>query len=676
MRPGVSLADVCDAANPGAAIGVSGSDSLRTGIHSGDRTVAPATAAPIGSAPPDMTVKFSDAAAPGPTAPPRASGDAIPDSLLVAELERIAASDAFKRSPLQLKLLRHLVREAERGGGRHLTETALAIDVLGADPRRFDAARDTSVRVTMRRLRQRLARYYADEGAWSTIEIELPVGHYQPRFRMRRERAAAKPPSIAVLPLRNFTSEPVREAWCDGVSEEITDALIQVPGLRVATRTSAFRFRHENDLRAIGKSLGVATLIDGSVQGGQHGLRAVVQWIRTSDGNHVWSSTLDADPGEADPAFALRVAQSVVAGLQRHLLDHGSPTQQSAIARSARRSTSDIADERYHSARYLMRAQTADGYARAIEPLRAAIAADPEFALARSALAHALVNLVGLTLAPPATLLADARSELARALEIDPRLGEAHALDGFIAHAFDHDWPRAEHAFLRGIRFAPSLCYAHSAYAWALMMNGRFEDADSEYRYARSLEPLDLKMRAHHALVALYAGDDDRALAELSSLAAIEPGNVIVAALLATTHLWRGSLDDARAAFEKLARDHPAITIGEVGLAQIDALEGRTKEARRRLSALKGDERRYLPPYQAAMIHARLDEHADAIDWLERSSHALDMNFVCAPVDRTFTGLHDDPNFVAMLERNGLRAVWKARGRRPRDPGAQGIHTN
>jgi serine/threonine-protein kinase len=585
----------------------------------------------------------------------------IPDALVAVELERLAASQAFRRSPGQVRLLRYLVAQTRAGRGHRLKESVLAVEVLGRSASRFDSGRDTSVRVMVRRLRQRLARYYAGEGAWAAIEIVLPLGSYQPILERRPQNGGPRLPSIAVLPLLNFTGKRELDVLCDGLAEEITDVLARLPGVKVVARTSAFQFRGATeDVRTIGQKLGVSTLLEGSVQIG-HGdaLKVVAQWVRAGDGYHAWSCAIEASAGEPSVGFRERVAREIVTGLQRRLLEKGSQRGVPSAGPAVRRSSSGGAQERYDSVRYLLRLETLDGYRRAIDVLREATVYDPDFALAHCALGRALVNLVGLTAAPANGLLTGARRALNRALALDPGLGEAHALSGFIAWAFDREWARAELSHLRGIRSAPSLPYAHSSYGWGLMMNGRFAEADSEYRFARELDPLDLKMRTHHALVSLYAGDDLRAIAELAAILEIEPRYVIAQVLLATAYLWRGDTTRAERLFAELAQAYPALTIGEVGLAQVEAQSGRLAAARERLARLSRKPRSgHLPPYQVAMIHARLGDARSALHWLRRAAAQRDMNFVCAPVDRSFEPLRGDPRFTRLLQRHGLRPVW------------------
>lgn len=198
----------------------------------------------------------------------------------------------------------------------------------------------------VRRLRQRLARYYAGEGAWAAIEIELPDGSYQPRFLRRGQDGGAKLPSTAVLPFLDLTGNPSLEAFCDAVSNEITDALARLPGVKIVARTSAFRFRGVvADARTIGQALGVATLLEGSVQiGAGAALKIAVQWVTAVDGFHAWARTTAATPGEADAAFRERVAREIVAGLQRRLLKGGPLPLAAASVGPARRSSSGLGE--------------------------------------------------------------------------------------------------------------------------------------------------------------------------------------------------------------------------------------------------------------------------------------------------------------------------------------------
>ena len=148
------------------------------------------------------------------------------------------------------------------------------------------------------------------------------------------------------------------------------------------------------------------------------------------------------------------------------------------------------------------------------------------------------------------------------------------------------------------------------------MFNERFAEADNEYRFARELDPLDLNIRAHHALDMLYAGNDERAMEELDAILEVEPQHVIGRVLRATALLWRGDNPAAAQEYARVLAAHPGLTIGEIGLAQADAAAGRHRAARTRLrKLLERGGPRYFPPYQVAMIHARLGDCDAALTW-------------------------------------------------------------
>ncbi|HZP87423.1 MAG TPA: hypothetical protein VFB54_11430 [Burkholderiales bacterium] len=582
----------------------------------------------------------------------------IPEALLAVELERLSSSTAFRRSPRQVRLLRYLLAEMRAGRASRLKESVIAVEVFDRRASTFDGRADTTVRVEMGRLRRRLARYYAEEGAWAALQIELPVGSYVPVLRARQVNGAAKLPSIAVLPFSDLGEDATQTPFADGLTDEITDALAQMPGVKVVARTSAGKYRGVmEDVRAIGNALGVATLLEGSVQGRGEQLRVVAQWVRTSDGYHAWSRAMESMAGETPQEFKERVARDIVSGLQRRLLDNGGGEGIPLAMPFLRRAANLEAQDAYDRARYLLRLDSVDGYTRAVPLLRRALEFDPQFASAHCALARALVSQIGVTAVPALATLREARVAVDRALDLDPELGEAHTVQGFIAFAFDHDWPSAERAHLRGIRFAPSLPYSHAAYAWALMFNRRFAEADAEYRFARELDPLDLKIRAHHALNFLYAGQDDQAVAELDAILEVEPNQVIARALRAAALLWRGDASAAAVEYRQLLESYPDLTIGAIGLAQAEAMSGNARAARRRLIQLQHKAHANLPPYQVAMIHARLDNVDGALEWLDRAARECDMNFVCAPLDRTFASLHGDSRFAELMARHGLGAI-------------------
>jgi len=255
-----------------------------------------------------------------------------------AQLDKILASRGFAGAERPGRFLRFIVEQALVGN--QLKETLLGVEVFGRNPA-YDPRLDGVVRVEAVKLRSRLKEYYEAEGAADSVRIDLPKGGYLPCFEALPshpvesiETAAPPPPrawwtdwrlivpplalavllagyllvrrshprpatpdssSIAVLPFVNLSSEKENEYFSDGLTDDLINALTKVRGLRVVARGSAFQFKGKNpDIRAVGRQLNVATVLEGSVQRSGDRLRITAQLSTVADGYHVWSETTTA----------------------------------------------------------------------------------------------------------------------------------------------------------------------------------------------------------------------------------------------------------------------------------------------------------------------------------------------------------------------------------------------
>ena len=593
-----------------------------------------------------------------PMTPDPASGaasSAPPDvsaALVATELARIESSATFRRSPRHRRLLHYLVMRTLAGDAARLKEAVLAVEVFGRNPGDFDPQLDTTVRVEARRLRQKLERFYEREGAGSTVAIRLAAGSYAPSFEVKPASPEALP-SLMVLPFVNLSGDATLGDWCDALTEELIDALVQVPGLKVVARTTSFSFRaRQDDVRNIARRVGVRTVLEGSVQSRPGGRRVVAQLIDGGNGLHLWShafeTTADADVSTLVHALARAITRSLA-------LQAGRP----ALTRAARRISADArAREAWQRGRYLMGRHTRSAYRDAAMLFDQALGADPAFALAWASRAQACIGQLGLSPAPDAAILADAHAAVARALELDPELGEAHAAAATLAFSHDRDFVRAERASLEAIRYAPGRAYVHHSYAWTLMFAGRFAEAEQEFAVARELDPLDPMLRTHQALLSYYRRDFEGAGERLARVVEDEPANLVARVLLASSQLGSGALDAALAAFAAIASELPGDSIGELGVLQAHALAGRDESARAALAAMvarHGADR--VGPYRMAIAHARLGDADEAFAWLDRAAESRDMNLVCLGVDPAFDRLRDDPRWRATLARFRLPGI-------------------
>jgi adenylate cyclase len=229
------------------------------------------------------------------------------------ELEKILSSARFRRSERMRTFLRSVVLHALESD-TPLTAQQIAAEVF--DRHNFDSQSDPIVRVEARRLRRLLTEYYSTEGAWDPLIISLPTPGYQPRFTrgssqdqgdhaltagMNGHNKAVH--SIAVLPFLNMTNDPHQEAFCEGITEEVINALTHLNDLKVVSRTSAFQYKQPHDIRDIGQELGVTAVLEGSVRRAEDQVRVTAQLSSVSDGFHLCSATFDATFEES---FALQ----------------------------------------------------------------------------------------------------------------------------------------------------------------------------------------------------------------------------------------------------------------------------------------------------------------------------------------------------------------------------------
>jgi adenylate cyclase len=227
--------------------------------------------------------------------PSRAAPDAVQ-----AEVAKILASQHFAHAGRLSRFLQFTVDETLAGHADHLKEYAIATSVFDRKDS-FDPRTDAIVRVQAVALRTRLKEYYTTSGLDDPVIIEYTKGSYAPVLRYRADvdrpvkpagDAPAGPPSIAVLPFVNMSSDREYEYFSDGLTEELISALSNVKGMRVVARTSVFRFKGKSeDVRKIGAELNANMVLEGSVRKSGDRLRITVQLIDVANGYHTWSRT-------------------------------------------------------------------------------------------------------------------------------------------------------------------------------------------------------------------------------------------------------------------------------------------------------------------------------------------------------------------------------------------------
>jgi TolB-like protein/Flp pilus assembly protein TadD len=453
--------------------------------------------------------------------------------------------------------------------------------------------------------------------------------------------------SIAVLPFDNLSRDPDNAYFCEGVQDEILTRLAKVADLKVISRTSTQRFKSApNDLREIARQLGVAHILEGSVQKASDQVRVNVQLIHAPTDAHLWADTYDR---KLTDIFAVEteIAKTVADTLQARLTG----SEQHIIA--ARPTENAEAHQLYLKGRFFWNKRTGNDLRKSIDYFEQAIAADPNYGLAYAGLADGYVLLPGYTAGSPRDCYPKAKVEAKKALELDDTLAEAHTTLAMAIWCFDFDFAEANREFQRAIELNPNYATAHQQYANnTLSALGRFDDAISEGKRAVEVDPLSSVINSDLGADYLYAHRFDKAIAQFRKLLEMDPGYYYGHWLLGQALEMRGSRDAAIMEYQKARalNDDPAV-LGPLGRTY--GLSGNRAEAQRILDQMKAlTKERYVPAYSFALVYLGLGDKEEALRWLEKSyeDHAgSDIGWI--RVDPLLDPLHGDSRFEALAEK-------------------------
>jgi TolB-like protein/Tfp pilus assembly protein PilF len=654
--------------------------------------------------PPSSAAKpLSNAAKPLSNAAKPLSNAAKPSPEAVrAQLDKILASQTFAGAVRPARFLRFIVEQALEG--HQLKETLVGVEVFGRKPG-YDPRLDGVVRVEAVKLRSRLKDYYETEGALSPVRIDLPKGGYLPCFGalpdppagpaepaapVQRLETIAAPPrrawwtdwrvmapplalalliagfvlarrihprpvtpdssSIAVLPFVNLSSNKENEYFSDGLTDDLINALAKVRGLRVVARGSAFQFKGKNpDIRAVGRQLNVAAVLEGSVQRSGGRLRITAQLSSVGDGYHVWSETYDRRLADV---FAVQdeISRAIVGALEVRVA--GNPD------RLVQTSTQDLeAYNLYLQGRFHLNKWRPEGARKGIEYFTQAIAKDPGYAPAYTGLAdcYTWLGVFGWTAARQA--MPQARQAANRALQLDETLAAAHVSLGYVKAMYDWDWPGAQREFQRALQLSPGDADAHFAYSVTYLTPlGRLDEALAEIRRALALDPLSPYKITAAGMIYTDRREYDRAVEQYRKAIELDPAFYQAYDELRAVETVRGRpraedavIQSMRAAF---------LNVDDTSArARLAAQQGRQAEARGLVEHwIQGCIRTGRPGKScyAAQIYASIGEKDLAFHWLDQAYEERNPLLAYAKVMPYYDNLRPDPRFRGLLHRLGL----------------------
>jgi TolB-like protein/Tfp pilus assembly protein PilF len=462
--------------------------------------------------------------------------------------------------------------------------------------------------------------------------------------------------AIAVLPFVNMSGEQDNEYFSDGITEEILNALVLVDGLRIASRTSSFAFKgKQDDIRAIGRQLGVNTVLEGSVRRSGDRVKITAQLINVETGLHMWSKSYDR---ELTDIFAVQeeIAHAITDALE---LQFSAAEHEKHVRRATRDAE---AYDLYLRGKYLITISSQERNRQAIDLFAKATARDSRFALAYAGLAKA--QIAAAEFVAPRQVLPRAKAAAMRALQLDSTLVETRLALAEVRQVYDRDWLAAEYEIQRAIALDPGSADAHAAYANLLLDARRYGEARKARERAwelRALQAPDSTMNSFRAereiswaSLAWYTGDLNEAMRRARAAAMLDPSNATARVMMSMLYLDLKQPEEAVREVERAIQMTNRATPVLAHLGRAYAFAGRRAEARALLDTLAARSRtQYVGKDQVALLHYALGDTTQALDWLERAVEDYHWWMPNSNYHPLWRGLHEHPRFRAMMRTIG-----------------------
>ncbi|MFG1374154.1 hypothetical protein V5F32_18400 [Xanthobacter oligotrophicus] len=568
------------------------------------------------------------------------------------QVERMEQSALFAGSGRLAVLLRHLVEEALAGNIDALKEAAVGNAVYAREPA-YDPRFDSTVRVEARRLRRKLAAYYAERAPQDRVRIDLPTGTYVPTFSWmgNAEASAAPEPmsveeeqrifqhgtgaALVILPFTPLSNAPEDTLFADELADELIFAMDKAEGYRIASRRIALQYRDKGtSIAALAQDLGADGVLHGTVRRAGDRLRVTVE-LADPAGFAVWSDRFEEHAGNPEDLLTLqeRIAATILSRIR-----FDSSRMRSGAA--APKPHAIKASASVYRARRLLDQQTPRALRQALAIFSQVAETTSDYARGYSGIADCTCDLFRLGLIDHATARRDAEAAARKALAIDPRSVEAHTALATIAAWMDWDREAAERAFQMAVGLGENArCVRlHGVF---LAFCGRDEEALRLFARARAIEPISTQQECAEALCRF----------QTRRFASPPAAQVNEAALPAEAQFFRGlalafsGLNEAALEIAgRLDAAEPDIPVLAFAAAEVRAWAGAPAEASRRLDLPIGAG----SPFARATLALSVGRHEAALDALAQALEARELGCVWLRTDPRFDAVRGLPRFAEL----------------------------
>jgi serine/threonine protein kinase/Flp pilus assembly protein TadD len=470
----------------------------------------------------------------------------------------------------------------------------------------------------------------------SALALALP-------FYRHRNPVTSLPPekSIAVLPFIDLSETKDQEYFCDGMSEEILEALAKVDGLRVVARTSSFSFKGKSvNAREVGEKLNVANVLEGSLRREGNRVRVTAELINAHSGFHLWTETYDR---ELAGVFALQdeITRSIVDALKIKL----------AVSLPVHEQRNTEVYDLYLQGLYFSNKGSEEDLRRALSFFQRAVEKDPTFARAWTGIAKVWYFLADVYVKPLEAYPASKEAAL-KAIALDEKDVEAHCYLSEAKRVLDWDLPGADAELNRALEFDSNSAPAHFFSALLPLFRGELKEGLRLVLEAETLDPVS-PIISYVATAAYLANDQiDQAISEGQRTLQLDPNYFYLDSDLAAAYREKGNFDEAIALYTKAQE---TTHLPSSGLAITYTRMGRETEARNILAQLlQAREKRYVSAPVIAAVYVAFGEKEEAFRWLERAfaEHSGILQWIAFLPE--FRPLHSDARFPHLLRRIGV----------------------
>lgn len=528
------------------------------------------------------------------------------------------------------------------------SEPVVMYEVVNAPAPEVDSVRTDAPQGFSELVAQLLAKQPGDRPA-SMADVDHALVKIRKKLQMQ-DTAPVRPvqkgePKVAVLPFVDMSLEHDQEYFCDGITEEILNALSLVKGLRVVSRSSAYQFKGgAYDVRDIGKRLGVGSVVEGSVRKAGARVRITVQLVQVSDGYHLWSQRFDR---ELSDVFAIQdeIAEAITENLRVQLVKGNEPA-------AAKPKVDVDAYNHYLQGRFFLNQRTSEALAKSRVCFEEAVRAEPSYAAAHAGLSEILFlqSMRTSDEEKRQVMTERAREAAALAVRLDDASVEAYVALAVVYYRIYRKWSEADELFRKALALNENHAAAHHQYAMLLSATQRFDEAVEHIRLAETLDPLSPIISTAVGRVLHFARQFDEAMAQFDKTKKGHPGFAGVYFDRAITHGYCGRMEAARDEMEIFGQltDDPIRVV--VMKAWIDAKMGKRVEALAGLEQVQKDGlmagiRTVLPE---GLIYLGLEDYDAAMDCLIRAAnYGEDVSFLLA--EPAMAGAKDHERYAELL---------------------------